>query len=310
MEVTFWGTRGSIPVSGPRYVEFGGNTPCLQISLESTTDTVIFDSGSGVRELGVRLIQTKAMHSRTVHLFLTHAHWDHIQGFPFFAPAFLPDFRLNIRCTKDAKSILERQMQTPFFPVSLEMMAAVRTFQQLHADDVVAIGEATVRHIPLPHPQESTAFRVDGHGKSIVFATDTEHAPDHINESLKELARDADVLIYDAQYTTEEYCAGSRAGVTAPSPRPSSSPARPTSRSSSSTATTPATTTRCCARSRPPPRSTGPTRSPPATACASSCEPRARAVSRAPAPCAARPRCEPRAHAVSRAPAPCAALAQ
>jgi len=208
VEVTFWGTRGSIPVSGSKYAEFGGNTPCLQISLESTTDTVIFDSGSGVRELGVRLIQTRATHSRIVHLFLTHAHWDHIQGFPFFAPAFLPDFQLNISCTKDAKSILERQMQTPFFPVSLEMMAARRSFRLLHADDVVAIAEATVRHIPLPHPQESTAFRVDEHGKSIVFATDTEHAPDHINESLKELARDADVLIYDAQYTTEEYCAG------------------------------------------------------------------------------------------------------
>ncbi len=208
MEVTFWGTRGSIPVSGQKYAEFGGNTPCLQIGLESTTDTLIFDSGSGVRELGVRLIQTKASHSRVVHLFLTHAHWDHIQGFPFFAPAFLPDFRLNIACTKDAKSILERQMQTPFFPVSLEMMAAPRTFTQLQPGQVVHVAEATVRHIPLPHPQESTAFRVDEHGKSIVFATDTEHASDRINESLAALAADADVLIYDAQYTTEEYFAG------------------------------------------------------------------------------------------------------
>ncbi len=208
MEVTFWGTRGSIPVSGSKYAEFGGNTPCLQISLESTTDTVIFDSGSGVRELGVRLIQTKANHSRVVHLFLTHAHWDHIQGFPFFAPAFLPDFRLNISCTKDAKSILERQMQTPFFPVSLDMMAAPRTFALLQPNEVVAIAEATVRHIPLPHPQESTAFRVDERGKSIVFATDTEHAPDHINETLAALAHNADVLVYDAQYTSEEYRAG------------------------------------------------------------------------------------------------------
>lgn len=208
MEVTFWGTRGSIPVSGSKYAEFGGNTPCLQITLESSTDTVIFDSGSGVRELGVRLIQTKATHSRIVHLFLTHAHWDHIQGFPFFAPAFLPDFRLNISCTKDAKSILERQMQTPFFPVSLEMMAAPRTFKHLQPREIVAIADATVRHIPLPHPQESTAFRVDERGKSIVFATDTEHAPDHVNETLLEFTRDADVLVYDAQYTTEEYSAG------------------------------------------------------------------------------------------------------
>lgn len=208
MEVTFWGTRGSIPVSGSKYVEFGGNTPCLSIGLESSTDTVIFDSGSGIRELGVRLIQTKATHSRVIHLFLTHAHWDHIQGFPFFAPAFMPDFRLNIHCTKDAKSILERQMQTPFFPVGLDVMAAPRTFTHLQQRQVVTIAEATVRHIPLPHPQESTAFRIDEHGKSIVFATDTEHAPDHLNENLAELAQNADVLVYDAQYTTEEYRAG------------------------------------------------------------------------------------------------------
>jgi hypothetical protein len=177
-------------------------------------------------------------------------------------------------------------MQTPFFPVSLDDDGSPsRDLPPAHAVDVVAIGEATVRHIPLPHPQESTAFRVDERGKSIVFATDTEHAPDHINESLAELARGADVLIYDAQYTTEEY-KRRQAGLGPQHLRRGrqARPRPPASRSSSSTATTPATTTRCCARSRPPPPSRAPRhRSPPATACASSCEPRARAVSRAPA---------------------------
>lgn len=208
MEVTFWGTRGSIPVSGPKYAEFGGNTPCLQIALESTTDTVILDSGSGIRELGIRLVQTRAAHSRTIHLFLTHAHWDHIQGFPFFPPAFMPDFRLNIYCTKDARAILDQQMSTPFFPVGLDVMGATKQFHHLAPGQATAIGEATLRHIPLPHPQESTAFRVDERGKSIVFATDTEHAPDHINETLRDLAEGADLLIYDAQYTADEYSAG------------------------------------------------------------------------------------------------------
>ncbi|MDC0722699.1 MBL fold metallo-hydrolase [Nannocystis bainbridge] len=208
MEVTFWGTRGSIPVSGPRYAEFGGNTPCLQISLESTTDTVILDSGSGIRELGIRLVQTRAAHSRCIHLFLTHAHWDHIQGFPFFPPAFMPDFRLHIYCTKDARAVLDRQMSTPFFPVGLDVMGSTKHFHHLLPQEVTTIAEATLRHIPLPHPQESTAFRVDERGKSIVFATDTEHAPDHINETLRDLAEGADVLIYDAQYTSEEYSAG------------------------------------------------------------------------------------------------------
>lgn len=208
MEVTFWGTRGSIPVSGAKYVEFGGNTPCLQIGLESTTDTIILDSGSGVRELGIRLVQTKATHSRVIHLFLTHAHWDHIQGFPFFPPAFMPDFKLNIYCTKDARTILDRQMSAPFFPVGLDVMASTKVFHLLQPREAIAIAEATLRHVPLPHPQESTAFRVEERGKSIVFATDTEHAPDHINESLRDLAEGADALIYDAQYTSEEYSAG------------------------------------------------------------------------------------------------------
>lgn len=208
MEVTFWGTRGSIPVSGPKYAEFGGNTPCLQIALESTTDTVILDSGSGIRELGIRLVQTRAAHSRNIHLFLTHAHWDHIQGFPFFPPAFMPDFRLHIYCTKDARMILDQQMSTPFFPVGLDVMGSTKHFHQLLPQEVTTIAEATLRHIPLPHPQESTAFRVDERGRSVVFATDTEHAPDHLNESLRDLAQGADVLIYDAQYTSEEYSAG------------------------------------------------------------------------------------------------------
>lgn len=208
MEVVFWGTRGSIPVSGPKYTEFGGNTPCLQIKLESTRDTVIIDSGSGIRELGLQLVRSADLHSKHIHLFLTHAHWDHIQGFPFFVPAYVPGFSLDIYCTKDAHAILSNQMRTPFFPVGLDAMLATRNFTLLNSETHAAIGEGVVRNIPLPHPQESTAFRVDEHGHSVVFATDTEHAPDHLNETLAALAKDADILIYDAQYTSEEYRAG------------------------------------------------------------------------------------------------------
>ncbi|MCA9638786.1 MAG: MBL fold metallo-hydrolase, partial [Myxococcales bacterium] len=178
------------------------------IKLASTTDTMIIDSGSGIRELGLQLVRTADLHSRSIHLFLTHAHWDHIQGFPFFVPAYVPTFKLDIYCTKDAKAILENQMRTPFFPVGLDAMFAKRGFHQLTSDAPVTIGEAQVRNIPLPHPQESTAFRIDEGGRSVVFATDTEHAPDHLNESLAKLAEGADILIYDAQYTSEEYRAG------------------------------------------------------------------------------------------------------
>ena len=205
MEITFWGTRGSIPVSGPQYAEFGGNTPCLSFKLESTRDVVIMDSGSGIRELGLELMRTMQEHSKALHLFLTHAHWDHIQGFPFFVPAYVPGFSLDIYCTKDAHAILSNQMRTPFFPVGLDAMLATRKFTLLNSENPVAIGEGVVRNIPLPHPQESTAFRVDEHGHSVVFATDTEHNAKCLNDSLAELSQGADLFIYDAQYTLDEY---------------------------------------------------------------------------------------------------------
>jgi phosphoribosyl 1,2-cyclic phosphodiesterase len=205
MEITFWGTRGSIPVSGPRYSEFGGNTPCISIRLQSSRDVIILDSGSGIRELGLHLMSSMKDHSKGLHLFLTHAHWDHIQGFPFFVPAFVPGFSLDIYCTKDAETIFGRQMSPPFFPVNLDVMLSTKTFHLLQEAEGISVGDALVRHIPLPHPQVSTAFRVEEHGHSLVFATDTEHTAGKLNETLCELARGADVFIYDAQYTDEEY---------------------------------------------------------------------------------------------------------
>ncbi len=205
MEVTFWGTRGSIPVSGPRYTEFGGNTPCVSVKLTSTHDIVILDSGSGIRELGLELMRTIGEHSGNLHLFLTHAHWDHIQGFPFFVPAFVPSFSLDIYCSKDARDILSRQMSAPFFPVGLDAMGSTKRFHMLNGSGEVRVGNGCIRNIPLPHPQESTAFRVEENGASLVFATDTEHSVNGVNEQLASLAKGTDLLIYDAQYTIEEY---------------------------------------------------------------------------------------------------------
>jgi len=177
----------------------------VSVKLASTRDIVVLDSGSGIRELGLELMRTMGQHSGNLHLFLTHAHWDHIQGFPFFVPAFVPSFSLDIYCSKDARDILSRQMSPPFFPVGLDVMGAKQQFHLLNGKGRVEVGEGCIRNIPLPHPQESTAFRVEERGVSLVFATDTEHNENGVNESLAELARDTDVLIYDAQYTLEEY---------------------------------------------------------------------------------------------------------
>ncbi len=208
MQVTFWGTRGSSPVSGPQYVEFGGNTPCLEIALQSSSDVVILDAGSGIRELGVHIAKNQANYSKILHLFLTHAHWDHIQGFPFFEPAYIPGFTLNIYCTKDAAEFLNGQMKPPYFPVGTDIMRSTMVFHRLLPDSIVTIGRATVSHIPLPHPQGSTAFRVQEDDRSFVLATDTEHKEGTLNAALVGFAKKSGALIYDAQYTPSEYAAG------------------------------------------------------------------------------------------------------
>lgn len=208
MEVRFWGTRGSSPVSGARYVEFGGNTPCLQVGLESSPEVVILDAGTGIRELGIHLVRDQARYGKVLHLFLTHAHWDHIQGFPFFDPAYIPGYTLNIYCTKDARSFLDGQMKPPYFPVGLDIMRANITFRTIDPKTAVTVGKAVITNIPLPHPQGSTAFRVQEGQRSFVLATDTEHLKEGVNDELATFAHGTDALIYDAQYTPTEYESG------------------------------------------------------------------------------------------------------
>ena len=207
MIVRFWGTRGSIPTSGPNFIEFGGNTPCLSIRLKSTDEMVIFDAGTGIRELGMSILGDDPP-CKTLHLFLTHAHWDHIQGFPFFGPAYHPAYDVRIYCTKKAEEFLAGQMSPPYFPVGIDAMPALKEFTILDHGTATMIGDASIKSLPLPHPQESTGFRIDENGTSFVFATDTEHEPPHMNERLVKFAGDCDALVYDAQYTESEYFDG------------------------------------------------------------------------------------------------------
>ncbi len=205
MKVKFWGTRGSAPTSGDRYVEFGGNTPCLSIELESTREVLVLDAGTGIRELGAALLADPDGHDKVIHLFLTHAHWDHIQGFPFFGPAYHPDYRVHVYCSKKAEDFLAGQMSPPYFPVGLEAMIGLASFKVIDHEKANEVGDATISSMPLPHPQESTGFRVEENGRALVFATDTEHEPPRMNQMLVEFSRGAKALVYDAQYTPAEY---------------------------------------------------------------------------------------------------------
>ena len=210
--VRFWGVRGSIPVPGPSTVEVGGNTTCVEIRAGS--EIIIFDAGTGLRELGCELMAELPV---SVKLFFTHVHWDHIQGFPFFGPAFIKGNRFDLyggtKVTASLSEILSGQMEFPNFPVSLGAMGSKMNFHDLREGEIVPAGGATVTNTNLNHPGGVIAYRVDYEGHSVVFATDTEHYS-CLDEKLVHLAQGADVLIYDAMYTPEEY-----AGATGEGPK-------------------------------------------------------------------------------------------
>lgn len=204
--VRFWGVRGSIPVPGPSTQQIGGNTSCIEI--QAGGELIIIDAGSGLRALGTQLLAKMPI---TARMFFTHFHWDHIQGFPFFAPAFIKGNRLDLfgatRLSATLSDTLAGQMSYPNFPVSLAEMAAQINFHDLHEGEAVACGDAVITNSQLFHPGGVFGYRIDFGGHAVVVATDTEHYA-VLDQKLVALAEGADVLIYDAMYTAAEYAGG------------------------------------------------------------------------------------------------------
>ena len=212
--IQFWGVRGSIASPGPETVRYGGNTPCVEMRVGG--ERLIFDGGTGLRVLGQSLLSQMPVEA---YMFFTHSHWDHIQGFPFFAPAFIKGNRFHIYGAPapngaTIKQRLNDQMLHPNFPVPLQIMGADLQFYDIQLRRNVQIGDVTVENAPLNHPGDATGYRVSWNGYAAAYITDTEHFPDRLDENVLTLARNADVLIYDATYTEEEYSspASSRVG--------------------------------------------------------------------------------------------------
>ena len=204
IEVRFWGVRGSIASPGPDTAGVGGNTSCVEVLCGGTR--IILDAGTGLRRLGDALLAQKAPVEAS--LLLSHFHWDHMQGLPFFVPAYLPSTKLaiyggasGIMSLRDA---LAYQMSEPVFPVRLDDLRAQLTTHDVRAGESFEVGEAVVRVAKGNHPGGVHAYRIDHAGRSIVFATDTEHFA-CVDPQLRMLAEGAVMLIYDAQYTPEEY---------------------------------------------------------------------------------------------------------
>ncbi|MDJ0702416.1 MAG: MBL fold metallo-hydrolase [Leptolyngbyaceae cyanobacterium MO_188.B28] len=203
--VKFWGVRGSIACPGPQTVRYGGNTSCIEMQIGG--ERIIFDGGTGLRVLGQKLLSEMPLE---VNMFFTHSHWDHIQGFPFFVPAFIKGNRFNIygAIAPNGSTIEQRlndQMLHPNFPVPLQIMGANLKFCDLEIGEIVKIGDILVENALLNHPGEAVGYRVTWRGLSVAYITDTEHFPDRLDENVLWLSRDADLIIYDATYTDDEY---------------------------------------------------------------------------------------------------------
>jgi phosphoribosyl 1,2-cyclic phosphodiesterase len=209
MKVKFWGTRGSIAVPGKDTTEYGGNTTCLEITLDSGRKLII-DAGTGIRPLGQALL---AQSERVdVHLLITHIHWDHIQGFPFFDPVYDPSSRITIdgfpTCMKGLRVPFDNQMGDGFFPIKFDDLKAQMTYLNTLNHGPLSIDNVVVESIPLQHPQGGFGFRLREGKKVLVFITDNELRQDAWEgrhpEDYVRFCKNADLLIHDAQYAPEE----------------------------------------------------------------------------------------------------------
>jgi phosphoribosyl 1,2-cyclic phosphodiesterase len=204
-QIKFWGVRGSIPCPGWETVRYGGNTSCVEMQVGG--ERLIFDGGTGLRILGQSLMAESPVKA---HLFFTHSHWDHIQGFPFFIPAFIRGNTFKIYAVPSSngatlKQRLDDQMSHPNFPVPLQIMEADLEFYNLEMGETLHYGDVSVETLPLNHPGEAVGYRVNWRGLSAAYITDTEHFPDRLDDNVLALAWQADVMIIDATYTDEEY---------------------------------------------------------------------------------------------------------
>jgi len=208
VKVKFYGTRGSVSVADRDFIEFGGNTSCVAVRFGNGR-IAIFDAGTGIRRLGNDLIAEGHEQWDNIFIILSHTHWDHIQGFPFFKPAYDSRRTLTLAIPgecggmRSLEDIFTVQMQNEFFPVPLDKMGADIHFWEPRINEYTSQFGVTISAALHPHPGCAHSYRVEEDGKVLVYCTDVEHG-EGIDPEVVAIARDADLLIHDAQYTPEE----------------------------------------------------------------------------------------------------------
>jgi len=213
MLLRFWGTRGSIPVPGNSTIKYGGNTPCVEIR-SGDGQLIILDAGSGIRELGKQILQNKQQNS--IHIFISHYHWDHIQGIPFFMPLYEKGKNITFYgegcCGHKVKEILANQMTSNYFPINLDETGAASRFVDIDTNSVYRIGGVTVETRRANHSAPTIIFKITEGDKKLVYMTDNElntrnslngSSTSEILEKYKDLVEfcsDSDYLIHDSMY--------------------------------------------------------------------------------------------------------------
>lgn len=206
-KIKFWGVRGSIACPSAKYVSYGGNTSCVEASLGG--QRIIFDCGTGLRNLGHYFIRKNA---KRAHILLSHTHWDHINGFPFFTPAFRSNCSFTIMAghlyDKDVgvRDVMAGQMTQPMFPVPIDAMEAKLDFENFLAGDSFNLArDVKITTCRLNHPDNATGYRIDYQGAALCYVTDTEHVIGKPDENILGLIEGADLVIYDSTYTDSEF---------------------------------------------------------------------------------------------------------
>lgn len=214
-KLSFWGVRGSTPTVDPATWRYGGNTPCVELAAPDGTQFIL-DCGTGLRMLGGRWARAAA--PAETHIFVTHYHWDHIQGLPFFAPLYdeknqfqFYSFRSKFLGKDSLRQVLETQMALPYFPVDFSAMNAQRRFREVDGGESFKVGENRVITRWLNHPQGCLGFRIETPAGVVAYATDNEPGDPALDMNLRELAAGADIFINDAQFTPAQL-AGNRKG--------------------------------------------------------------------------------------------------
>lgn len=217
MKIKFWGTRGSVPVPGKSTIRFGGNTPCVQVS--EGDNLIILDAGTGIRELGNDLLQNTECDD--IHIFISHTHWDHIQGLPFFSPFYTEQCKLKIyaetRQGSSVSKVFETQWDPNYFPVTSDIFKEKVSYKDIGPQIKTKINGFTISTINTHHSEGTLAFKIEKDGKKIVYMTDNELFYDaenkpptfeqilEMNKEQVDFIMNADILIHDMMYEHEDY---------------------------------------------------------------------------------------------------------